>query len=56
MDHPIEALQYYLRRASNPVPKRLAEKAVVLMEPEDLAGYLAWPTLVPARPSPIGAS
>jgi hypothetical protein len=55
-DDPIEALQYYLRRATNPVPKRLAEKAVVLIEPEPLAGYLAWPTLVPARPAPIGAN
>ena len=55
-DHPLEALQHYLRRASNPVPKRLAEKAVVLMEPELLAGYLAWPTLVPARPAPIGSN
>lgn len=55
-DDPIDALQYYLRRASNPVPKRLAEKALVLIEPEPLAGYLAWPTLVPARPLRIGAS
>ena len=55
-DHPLEALQHYLRRATNPVPKRLAEKAVVLLEPDPLAGYLAWPTLVPARPAPIGAS
>jgi hypothetical protein len=38
------------------VPKRLAGKAVVLIEPEPLAGYLAWPTLVPARPAPIGAN
>ncbi len=55
-DDPIEALQHYLRRASNPVPKRLAEKALVLIEPERLAGYLVWPTLVPARPAPIGAN
>ena len=55
-DHPIEALQYFLRRTSNPVPRRLAEKAVVLIEPEPFSGYLAWPTLVPARPAPIGSS
>jgi hypothetical protein len=54
-DDPLEALQYYLRRGSTPVARRLAEKAVVLLEPEPLAGYVAWPTLVPARPSPIGA-
>ena len=55
-DDPLDALQYFLRRAKNPAPKRLAEKAVVLIEPEPLAGYLAWPTLVPARPAPIGAN
>jgi len=55
-DDPLEALQYFLRRTRNPVPKRLAEKAVVLIEPEALAGYLAWPTLVPARPALIGAT
>ena len=55
-DDPLEALQYYLRRAHGPVPRRLAEKAVVMIEPEPLEGYLAWPTLVPARPAPIGAN
>ncbi len=55
VDDPIEALQHYLRRGSTPVARRLAEKAVVLIEPEHLAGYVAWPTLVPARPSPIGS-
>ncbi len=55
-DDPIEALQHYLRRGSTPVAKRLAEKAVVLLEPEKLAGYVVWPTLVPARPTPIGAN
>lgn len=55
VDDPIEALQHYLRRGSTPVARRLAEKAVVLLEPEDLAGYVVWPTLVPARPAPIGA-
>jgi len=55
VDDPIEALQYYLRRGATPVARRLAEKAVVLLEPERLVGYVAWPTLVPARPSAIGA-
>ena len=54
VDDPLEALQYYLRRGNTPVARRLAEKAVVLLEPEHLAGYVAWPTLVPARPSAIG--
>ncbi len=55
MDDPLEALQYYLRRGATPVARRMAEKAVVLLEPEPLVGYVAWPTLVPARPTPIGA-
>jgi hypothetical protein len=55
VDDPIEALQSDLRRGATPVARRLAEKAVVLLEPERLTGYVAWPTLVPARPSPIGA-
>jgi hypothetical protein len=55
VDDPIEALQHYLRRGSTPVARRLAGKAVVLIEPEPLAGYVVWPTLVPARPAPIGA-
>jgi hypothetical protein len=54
-DDPVEALQYYLRRGTTPVSRRLAEQAVVLLEPERLLGYVAWPTLVPARPAPIGA-
>ncbi|MCC6533062.1 MAG: hypothetical protein IT531_10980 [Burkholderiales bacterium] len=54
-DDPIEALHYYLRRGASPVARRLAEQALVLLEPEKLVGYVAWPTLVPARPSPIGA-
>lgn len=55
LDDPLDALQHYLRRGSTPVARRLAEKAVVLLEPEQVAGYIAWPTLVPARPTPIGA-
>lgn len=54
-DDPVEALHYYLRRGATPVSRRLAEQAVVLLEPEKLMGYVAWPTLVPARPAPIGA-
>jgi hypothetical protein len=50
LDDPLEALQHYLRRGATPVSRRLAAKAVVLLEPEQLAGYVAWPTLVPARP------
>jgi hypothetical protein len=51
MDDPLAALQFYLRRGSTPVARRLAQGAVVLLDPERLAGYLAWPTLVPARPA-----
>jgi len=56
IDDPVEALQHYLRRSGNPTPKQLAQKAVVLIEPERLLGYAVWPTLVPARPGAIGAS
>ena len=55
VDDCLEALQRYLRRGGTPVARRLADKAVVMIEPEPLAGYVAWPTLVPARPTPIGA-
>lgn len=55
VDDPLEAVQYYLRRGATPVARRLAERAVVLLEPEYLNGYVAWPTLVPARPEAIGA-
>jgi hypothetical protein len=55
IDDPIEALQYYLRRGATPVARRLADKALVLLDPEHLSGYVAWPTLVPARPASIGA-
>jgi hypothetical protein len=43
---PIEALQHYLRRGDTPSSRDLRQKAVVLLEPEDYLGYIAWPTLV----------
>lgn len=55
VDDPIEALQHYLRRGTTRTARQLAEKAVVLIEPDRVLGYLAWPTLVPARPPSVGA-
>ncbi len=55
VDDPVEALQHYLRRATTPTSRHLADKAVVIVEPAPLLGYVAWPTLVPARPQPVGA-
>ena len=46
---PVAALQDYLARGRTPVARRLEAQAVVLLEPERLMGYIAWPTLLPAR-------
>jgi len=45
-DSPIEALQAYLRRGETPSSRELRLKAVVLVEPDEYLGYVAWPTLV----------
>ena len=45
-DDPIEALQRYLRSGDTPSARELREKAVVLLEPEKMLGYVAWPSLV----------
>jgi len=55
VDDPVEALQHYLRRGATRVARQLAERALVLIEPQPLLGYVVWPTLVPARPAPLGA-
>jgi hypothetical protein len=47
-DNPVEALQQYLRRGETPSARELRLKAVVLLEPEEYLGYIAWPTLVVA--------
>jgi len=49
-DDPIEALQRYLRAAASPSARELAQKAVVLIAPDPLAGMEVWPTLaLPAK-------
>jgi hypothetical protein len=45
-DDPLEAVQRYLRAAASPTARELAAKAVVLLEPEPLLGFEAWPSLV----------
>jgi hypothetical protein len=48
-DDPIDVLQRYLRAGETPSPRELRDKAVVLIEPEQFAGYVVWPSL--AMPS-----
>jgi hypothetical protein len=45
-DNPIEVLQGYLRRGDTPSARELRLHAVVLIEPDEYLGYVAWPTLV----------
>jgi hypothetical protein len=45
-DDPLEAVQRYLKAAATVTARELARKAVVLLEPEELAGIEAWPSLV----------
>lgn len=45
-DDPIVVLQRYLREGETPSARELREKAVVLLDPEDFLGYVAWPSLV----------
>ena len=47
-ENPIETLQQYLRSGETPTARELREKAVVLIEPERLVGYVAWPSLAVA--------
>ena len=48
-DDPIEVLQRYLRAGETPSARELRDKALVLIEPEQFAGYVVWPSL--AMPS-----
>ena len=48
-DDPVEVLHGYLRRGATRSARELREKAVVIIDPERLLGYVAWPTLVPVR-------
>jgi hypothetical protein len=41
----IEALQHWLMHSNNMSPKFLARKAVIIIEPENLIGFIAWPIL-----------
>jgi hypothetical protein len=43
-DDPPEALRHYLQEARTTSAQRLAAKAVVLIDPLDLRGTIAWPT------------
>lgn len=45
-DDPLEAVQRYLKAGATPTAKELAAKAVVMIDPEELAGVEAWPSLV----------
>ena len=45
-DDPLEAVQRYLKARATPSARELAAKAVVLLEPEELLGVEAWPSLV----------
>lgn len=45
-DDPLEAIQRYLTAGATPTARELASKAVVLLEPEELLGMEAWPSLV----------
>jgi len=42
---PVEALQRYLKAGATRSARELAQKAVVLVEPEPLLGVEVWPTL-----------
>jgi hypothetical protein len=44
---PVEALQRYLKAGATRSSRELAQKAVVLIEPELLLGAEVWPTLIP---------
>jgi hypothetical protein len=43
---PVEALQHYLKAGATRSARDLAQKAVVLIEPEPMLGVEVWPTLV----------
>ena len=40
---PIEVIQNYLLSSSNKSPRLLAKKAVIILEPKELLGKVAWP-------------
>jgi len=42
---PVQTIRDYLRSSKNKLPRLLANKAVVILEPELLRGTIAWPIL-----------
>jgi len=45
-DDPLEAIPRYLQACATRTARDLARKAVVMLEPEELVGVEAWPSLV----------
>ena len=45
-DDPIVVIQQYLKEGDTPSARELRDKAVVLLEPDNFLGYVAWPSLV----------
>jgi hypothetical protein len=45
-DDALETIQRYLKAGATPTARELARKAVVMLEPEELLGMEAWPSLV----------
>ncbi len=45
-DDPVAQLQAYLRGGRSPTARRIREGAAVLISPENILGYVAWPTLL----------
>ena len=45
-DDPLEAVQRYLKAGVTPSARDLAAQAVVMLDPEELLGMEAWPSLV----------
>jgi hypothetical protein len=48
-DDPIEVMQRYLRTGETPSARELRDKALVLIEPDQYIGYVAWPSLAMAN-------
>ena len=41
---PVTALQQYLAKGRTKTARCLAQKAIILIEPAELLGFIAWPT------------
>ena len=42
-ENPIQTVQKYLAKSKNKTPKLLSQKAIVIIEPEEFLGTVAWP-------------